>query len=281
MSPESDLDTQDGLPEERFIRQRGPRDKGPMWLWGGVCLSLVALAWGLSAIADSGVFDDEEAPFFRVTNREMSQFLWQHPEFMRRHAMRKTGYLPGFQSKGREGMVVEQADALASGPPELFYRYHTWQRLIGDVVFTRKIAPTAFKQFLRDEPAWHPEKWAAATDEYKQTVRLLNTYDELSALSELELPAEVRRAFIGWMNYFDEGDAINALVVSVGELKAFLLDHPEYRRSLWRNVVADGIPDYLGVTLGAAEDGDIVPTGEMTPFFRVAYYNLVVAQQAS
>lgn len=281
MSPGSDLDMEDGLPEQQFIRKRGPRDKGSMWLWGGVCFALVALVWGLGAIVDSGVLKDEEAPFFKVTNREMSQFLWQHPQFMRRHAMRKTGYLPGFQSKGREGMVVELADALASGPPEVFYRYHVWKRLLDDIVFTRKIAPSSFKQFLRDEPAWHPEKWAAASDEYKQTVRLLNTYDELSGLSEQELPLEVRRAFIGWLNYFEEGDAINGLVISVGELRAFLLDHPEYRRSLWRNVVADGIPDYLGVLLRTADDSDAVPSNEMTPFFRVAYYNLVVAQRTS
>lgn len=213
-------------------------------------------------------------PFFAVTNREFSLFLWQNPEFMRRHATRKDGYLPGFKRSGRQGMEVEDADEQVVAPPNVLFRYHIWNYLLSENFFSRKILPKQFLQFLQDEPAWQPEHWPLAPDDYRRLVQLSHTWQDLSTATEKELPQQVRQAFIGWLNYFEEGEEINEQQVKQKDLLQFLTLYPNYRRSLWQNLVQEYAPLYLkDIDDPFLSEDALVAQEKMTPFLRVAFFN--------
>ena len=93
------------------------------------------------------------------------------------------------------------------------------------------------------------------------TSRYLNIGGKEKVLISERLPLDARLAFQGWRNFFQEGDAINALRITEAELQSFLTDYPMYRRSLWVNLLADQDIDYLSTHEALA------------PFLRTALYN--------
>lgn len=249
------------------------KSKKPFFLWGalGALIVGVAIFFAFQALRQISSVR-KSMPFFHVTNREFSLFLWQNPEFMRRHASRKDGYLTGFERSGRKGIVPDSAEELVVAAPSVLFRYHTWKRLLGNERFDRKIDPKMFVKFLQDEPAWRPENWQQAPEGYSRTLSFSHSYDDLSEAQEDEMPWQVRQAYTGWLNYFEEGEAINEQQITVSQLRNFLVEHPEYKRNLWRNIVMQNVPDYLKI-LASTEDNQLVPTEQLTPFIRVALFN--------
>ncbi len=210
----------------------------------------------------------------QVTNRQLSLFLWQNPEFMRINSKQKDGYLPGFFHNGKVTMDLSFADQYAEAPPELLFRYHTWHRLVSNEFIPRPIARNDFMEFLRNVPEWQPTYWPAASKSYSAMISQLPSSDveDLSALGEEELPRIVRLAFQGWKNYFYEGEEINHVKPTANQMKAFLERHPHYARNYWRNIVMDVTPDYLK-SLPKSDSDAVIPAKEMSPFLKAAVYN--------
>lgn len=168
-------------------------------------------------------------------------------------------------------MEVPFADDFVIAPPEVLFRYHAWHRLVGNALTERPILASEFRSFLQYAPEWLPENWPDAPKGYVEVIQDLGAQDDLTT----SLPFQVRQAFQGWKNYFMEGNAINALVVSKRELEEFLSLFPGYARNNWRNIV--GV-EYLSYTLtpGGGND-DPVPATEIPGFLRVALYNYLAA----
>ena len=90
--------------------------------------------------------------------------------------------------------------------------------------------------------------------------------ENLQTLPEGQLPTIVKQAFMGWKNYFKEGDAINAVRPKREEMETFLKAFPHYARPYWRNIEGDS---YLQP--GSAQE--VIPSAEMAPFLKAAFYN--------
>lgn len=270
------------LLEKDFINEGIGKNPFPFWLWLFLLAAMVAIFWGVwhwySGKMNMIVRD---SPFLQVTNRQMSLFLWQNPEFMRINAKDKNGYLPAFYATGKVTIDVANADQFVAAPPELLFRYHTWKRLLSDEFTERPIPSEEFKQFLSDAEEWHPMYWVSAGEPYARMVKELPTMqtEDLATLSKEELPTPVRMAFQGWLNYFKEGDAINALEVTEKEIKGFLEGHPHYARNFWRNIVEETTPNYLMSINNPSADAK-VPKSEITPFLRVALFNYLKSRGA-
>jgi hypothetical protein len=88
------------------------------------------------------------------------------------------------------------------------------------------------------------------------------------------LPLDVYQAFVGWKNYYEEGEAINRASYTYGELRAFVHTYPQFERRLWFNLYAQSQPEYL-LSLWNMSHGeaDIYPREEISPALRVALYN--------
>jgi len=267
------------LQEKDFIQETKNSSALPPWLFIAIVLGILCAIWAIGNwVATEMAVKVEESPFLHVTNRQMSLFLWQNPEYMRAHANTKTGYLPGFNSGGNVNPKLESIDEYVSAPPELLFRYHTWYRFLETYVMPRNISPLEFKEFLESSPEWLPEHWAKAPDEYKQFVQNFDQVKEsnLQELGESVLPKQVRNAFFGWKNYYREGDLINRQKPTVGEMREFISHYPNYARNYWRNLY----PEYLKITASESIDPKrIIPEAEFPSFLRVAYFNW--AQQAS
>lgn len=210
------------------------------------------------------------SPFLRVTNRDMSLFLWQHPEFMRIHAKQKLFYLPAFKYVDKVTIDLTEADKYVSAPPEVLFRYHTWDRLIKDEFVASSIPVREFQDFLSYAPEWQPYYWKAAPKEYRQLIDSLpsTSLSDLSTLPSHILPVSVQMAFVGWRNYFKDGEAINLATSVVGNVRTFLSEHPHYSRSYWRNLFSS----YLN-NLEVSEVNETVSPEEISSFLRVALYN--------
>lgn len=202
--------------------------------------------------------------FTRVTNREISIFLWHNPEFMRAHVGQKNGYLPAFQYISKVSVEPLLADDWVAAPPRILFLYHTWKRQIGELWIPRPILPAEFREFLYYAEEWQPEFWKAAPVSY---VKFVENLDSFSGDIANKLPIEVKLAFQGWNNYMKEGKFIRALTVLGGELNRFLERYPHFRRSYWKNIVGD---DYLRHTWGKEE---VVPEMEMAGFLKSSLYN--------
>lgn len=273
------------LSERDFIQNRGPAAPLPFWLWLFLLVVVVALVWGSRGWYE-GFLRKEKAhdPFLEVTNRNFSVFLWQFPSFMRRHASQKSGYLPGFLSTN-ENFTSETAEEFVSAPPDLLFLYHTWHRLLAPEFIGRSISPKEFESFLDQLPEWRPDRWKKAPDEYVQLVssKKYQQIDNLQILPESTLPLIVRQVFIGWKNYFLEGEQINDLKPTFAEVKTFLEAHPNYARNYWRNIqkINDqpvaGLEYLNGFVSGTFIPDATVPKEQLTPFLKVALYN---AEQA-
>lgn len=270
------------LSEKDFIHEGYKKDPFPAWLWFILLIFFIALLWGGSSwYNDKLDFLLRNNPFLQVTNRQISLFLWQNPEYMRPNVQDKTGYLPAFQA---DGVTINLADVnqYVSAPPEVLFRYHTWDRLVKSEFTPRPIPIEQFQRFLKEVPEWRPRYWPEATDEYETTVEHLAniSFQDLAVLSAEQLPLDVRIAFQGWQNYFFEGDAINALQISKKLMRDFLRGHPDYARNYWINLVKDATPKYLlSVDLGSGDE--MLAADEVAPFLRVALYNYVQTQPSS
>lgn len=272
------------LSEKDFIQEEGYRKNPfPFWLWLFLLTTAIALLWGGNRWYGSKMnLLFQESPFLQVTNREMSLFLWQNPEFMRINAKQKNGYLPGFFYTDTVTMELPSADHYVSSPPDLLFRYHTWHRLVSNEFTERSIDRGEFREFLSQVPEWQPTYWPQASQEFIHMIEELSSshVDDLATLPISVLPKSVRMAFQGWKNYFKEGEAINQVKPTLSEMRKFLSKYPHYARNYWRNIVEHSNPDYLKVLSSGNEGGNtIIPATEMASFLKVAIYNYLEAQK--
>ncbi len=229
------------LDEKNFVQERGSKF---VWTFLLLFILFVLLMWGITfwqrSLSQKHL---EDTPFYQVTNREFSIFLWQNPQFMRAHVDLSEAYLPHFHSKGDIHMIPEFADTYVVAPPNILYRYHAWKRLIGDFVATRPIEKVNFQVFLDSNTEWYPRLWKNAPEGYQDLIKGLENLDvsNLQTLSYEELPLEVRMAYMGWFNYNSEWNQINLFSPPEKELTTFLEGHSHYAQNYWRNLE----PNYL------------------------------------
>lgn len=178
----------------------------------------------------------KQAPFFAVTNREFSLFLWQFPSYMRKSVKRKTGYLTGFK-EAEENFEIEMASQNVVAPPELLLLYHVWKRLLSESQLPSEIKKEEFLEFLSVLPEWHPERYKLVAGSYSELLRspLFFSTDNLVDLPVGMLPLDVQRAFLGWKLYYKMGKEINNISPSKEEIERFLQKRPAYQYSLWKN----------------------------------------------
>lgn len=278
-------ETEPKLSEKDFIHEGYSKNPWPLWLWLFLITTGVALLWGASNWYTGKInLVMQESPFLQVTNRDLSLFLWQNPEFMRINTQEKSNYLPGFKYLDKVTMDLANADHYAIAPPELLFRYHTWHRLVSKEFTERTIPLQDFRDFLSYAEEWQPMYWPDATNGYSKLVESLATSQvkDLSTLSQEELPMPVRMAFQGWQNYFKEGVAIDKIEVTGENMKAFLAAHPHYARNYWQNIVHDSVPNYLKSMAKEGQENDssgIVSSDELSPFLKVAVYNYLQSKQ--
>lgn len=273
------------LSEKDFIQEGYKKNPFPFWLCLFLFTALVAISWGVSNWYNGKInLLMRDSPFLQVTNREMSLFLWQNPEFMRINVKDKRNYLPAFQYTDKVTIDVANADQYVVAPPELLFRYHTWIRLLMDEFTERPVPLKEFKEFLSYAEEWHPNYWVNAPAGYIQMVKNLPNIlsdgkqtDDLAKLSVDEFPVVVRMAFQGWMNYFKEGEAINSLEITTKQMTDFLQGHAHYARNYWQNIVLD-TPDYLKNWQDKGKG--VVPKNEISSFLRVAVFNYLKAEDA-
>ncbi len=260
------------LSEKDFIHEEYGRNPFPFWGWLIAVLGF-SLLFSLALSKYTAVLSDQyaDSPFLRVTNREISLFLWQNPNHMRAHVKSKNGYLPAFQYAEKIGLNPEYADDYVQAPPELLFLYHTWHRLLSDEFPIRAISAEEFQVFLEDVEEWQPRYWNQAPKEYVHLTEDLGSYGKknLNLLPAEILPIRVRQAFIGWKNYFYEGDKINEMVVAENELEKFIKQYPHYARNYWRNIAGDS---YLK-TFTLKGPAEPVLSEQIAPFLRVALFN--------
>lgn len=248
----------DKLSEEDFIQENKGGSSGVVWmtmilLIGVFLLIFTSVDWSVKQTQ----MQIEKSPFLRVTNREFSLFLWQHTDFMRPHIKKRTGYLPDYHLLPKVTPMPEKAENWVVAPPEILFRYHVWDRLLSTYTYSREISVEDFQRFLNYAEEWQPQYWSEAPAEYIQGTQVT------------QLPKAVQQAFVGWKNYFDDGDAINSVSYTVGQIYAFIEHYPNFQRTYWQNL----IPDYLLTAFGEDDKSVIVPKEEIPSFLRVALYN--------
>lgn len=271
------------LNEDEFIVESYSARPRLFWMMFLFFLSVVVLFWAITSLFRESMEEQfKKKPFLRVTNREISLFLWQFPEYMPQHVQEKTGYLPAFNFKERLGVEVEDADKYVQAPPELLFLYHTFARLLKGDYIPRPISRGEFLEFLKKQPEWRPENWSEAPPAYALWLNNIRHFegDNLDNLPTEAFPIEVRRAFQGWKNYTMEGESINTLRVSYSQLEKFLSLFPRYRRNYWQNIAAPRYPKYLiSYTSGSFTPSEEVPKEEITPFLRVALFNFIQSEK--
>ncbi|MBA3958434.1 MAG: hypothetical protein H0X51_08615 [Parachlamydiaceae bacterium] len=262
------------LDEKDFIHEEYSKDPYPFWIWFLVVVFVTALAWfGRSWYVTTVEKHTASSPFYQVTNREFSLFFWDNPQYMRAHVSSKTGYFPAFQYPSRVTVEPELADEYVEGPPEIIFLYHVWNRLVAHEFFPKTISVTDFRAFLKEAEEWQPQFWKAAPVGYVELYKDLgqkNGEDNLAVESVEVLPNVVRQAFQGWQNYFKQGKEINQVKPTHEQMQAFLIAHPHYGRSFWRNIVMDKYPNYLLMEEGNTSTQ--MPEKEVSPLLRVAFF---------
>lgn len=271
-----------GLPEKDFFHEGVKQNPFPFWFWLFFIVLLVSIVFTFQNwYQNYRLAQIHHSPFLQVTNRDLSLFLWQFPEHMRAHAKKKNGYLVGFQYLSKVTVEPEMADSYVQAPPELLFLYHTWDRLIRDEVVQRPIPPQEFLRFLDYAEEWQPQYWPKAPEEYKILVSSLakTPLADLQTLSDEVLPKSVRVAFLGWKNYFQEGENINQVKPTVADLEKFLKSFPHYSRNYWRNIIST---DYLLFSLQKSNPADQpVANKELAPFLKAAFYNFQMAEKST
>ena len=277
----------EALSEKDFIQDNKKLSAGPWWLWIFIIVAVFTLIWGTNDWHQSFVQSEKSVdPFLRVTNREFSLFLWQFPSYMRVNSSTKNDYLTGFLATS-ESFSPETAEEYVVASADLLFLYHTWNRLLAPDFISRPIPPKEFKKFLDQLTEWRPENWSQAPHEYIQLVNSesYTLAENLQVLPLSTLPLVVRRAFLGWKNYFIEGQQINRVQPTYEQIKTFLAQHPHYERSYWRNIrevygkkVAG--KEYLaGFLHDNYAPNAPIPKEQVSSFLKVAYYNADQAEK--
>lgn len=267
------------LQEKDFIQDDRIKNKLPFWLWGVLFTLIVTLIWGTGSWYSQKISQEVEAnPFLQVTNRQISLFLWQFPEYMRVNKKTgRAGYLPGFQYLDKLNIEPEMADQMVVAPPELLFLYHTWERLLSPEFIPRSIKLSEFKEFLLYAEEWQPKYWPNAPAEYVKFANALLSSSEIESgsIPDIAAPKDVVQAFQGWKNFFKEGEAINKTVPTYGQMMTFLNASPHYQRNFWRNILMDSYPNYLKNlnTNPSINPTLTIPNSEVAPFLKVAFYN--------
>ena len=179
----------------------------------------------------------EKSPFLKVTNRDLSIFLWHFSEYMPQHVKNKNGYLPGFEYTNRIGIVLGEADKYCQAPPEILFLYHTWDRLLRKEFVERSIPVKEFLMFLEMNPEWKFESWADAPENY--FCCLSNLSDDACNMCLQDIPKIVRQAFQGWKNYYLEGERINYMEYTEKDIQNFIERHPGYSFNFWENILSE------------------------------------------
>ncbi|MCB1149498.1 MAG: hypothetical protein KDK48_04970 [Chlamydiia bacterium] len=259
----------DQLINEGFRKNPKPLFKGVLIL-ALLFLAILGIQWGLKRTLAERVAD---SPFNRVTNREMAVFLWQNPEFMRVNSKTKSGYLPGFQYLDSVAAEPELAGEFVVAPPEVLFLYHTWKRQIGGYDFRERIEPAQFLKFLEYDPIWTPENWNEAPKRYVEMVSHLSEDSPINMtdLPHAVLPLMVRQAFVGWNNFFHNGNAIRTLQITRKEMQEFLEVYPYYSRPFWQNIVGE---QYLR-SLESGPQAELLPQDELNGFLKQAFFNSI------
>ncbi len=262
------------LPEDQFIHEGYRQHPWYFWGWLAVVMACSLLFWfGLDKYATTLNREYADRPFLRVTNREMSLFLWQNPSYMRVHAANNNGYLVAFDYVDKIGLKPEYADEFAIAPPELLFLYHTWERQIANEWPERPIYADELYAFLFEVSEWLPRYWPMAPKKYVELVKRLPKLgkENLSHLSHHELPLDVKRAYAGWRNYFFEGAQIEQASFTRKQVKTFLSAYPHYRRNYWCQIVGSHyLADLENLSL---ESNEYLSQGTLAPFLRIALYN--------
>lgn len=267
------------LQEKDFIQEGYKKNPFPFWIWLTVIALLTALIWGGNSWY-YGKLDRtfDKNPFLQVTNREMSLFLWQNPQYMRINSKNKEAYLTGFQYVNSVAPIVDKADAYVTAPPEVLFLYHTWDRLVSQEGSQRPITAGLFRRFLQHSQEWLPANWNQAPSAYAQFLQRLPDLADDQILSTRDLPKEVQMAFQGWQNYFSDAEEINRTQPTYEQMAAFLRQAPHYARNYWRNIFMATTPDYLKTaSQGTASPTAPIPRGELEPMLRVAFFNWLKA----
>lgn len=268
------------LSEEQFIHEGYAKNPWPFWGWFLAVLAVSMLLWGgFSAYVDTLQEQYAHSPFLQVTNRQMSLFLWQNPSYMRVFAKDKNGYLPGFEYLKKVGLNPEYAEEYVIAPPELFFLYHAWERQISRETPLRAIPARELYTFLYEVEEWQPRNWKEAPVEYQALVAKLPTLnnEDLNLLSDRTLPYVVRQAFIGWKNYFLEGEAIAAYHPTQAQVVQFLKSYPHYARNYWCNIAGKEYLKSIGSPLTNPDSQ--LSDKELAPFLRVALYNAFLSAE--
>ncbi len=270
------------LSEKDFIQNKNPY---PIWIWifllvvvSGMFYQFASIYWGGSAQQEI-----QQEPFYRVTNREMSLFLWQNPQYMRSNAVDKGGYLPGFDTIDQIALDTSASDLYAIAPPELFFLYHVWDRLVRDQFSNTPISPREFRQFLSFSKEWQPANWPQAPSGYRKFIADIQQYqtENLADLSTDLLPQDVRIAFQGWKNVIIQIEKIRVIRPTYTQMESFLRAYPHYARNYWQNIEKTRTPNYLlSFSKNILRGDDLVPRDEMTPFLMQAFFNFSELQSS-
>lgn len=259
------------LNEKDFI-QPEPGRIVPAWVWFFILLLFCGMllqffVWIWHGKKNQTV-QVAQAPFYQVTNRDMSLFLWQNQAFLQKKDPSDKRYLPAFDTHEGVALETDLADQLVIGPPELLFRYHTWVRQVKNEFSNTPIPVDEFLKFLAYAKEWLPANWPQAPEGYQKLVPSLpqRTTTDLSTLSYADLPLDVRLAYQGWQNHFVHGLEIERAEYTNPDVMKFLLAHPHYARNFWRNIY----PDYLK---SLATNKGSIPDKELPSFFRQALYN--------
>lgn len=247
-----------------------------LWLWIALAAVAAALIWGTFGIWSRHQNENlASTPFFSVSNRQISLFLWAFPQYA--PGAGSPSYLPGFQA---DVPIINsgKTEELAIAPADLLFWYHAWARLLGDKPFPqRPIVVAELREFLEACPEWSPMAWPKAPQTYHALVAQLAKQEGQLPLASI--PEEVQRAFIGWKNFFTEKQLIELFRITYKDLSAFLVKYPYYARHYWRNLELDSYPHYLETfTKGPVDLQAQVAEEELTPWLRRVLFNEHQAQ---
>lgn len=252
------------------LPESSPRKPFTNWIWFLLLffLSTSAFLWGISRWQEAILAEKQKIfPFYQVTNREFSLFLWQNPEFFKEYAQLNLGHIAPDDDIL---LLPENAEALVSVPSKVLFRYHVWDRLIKRYPVKRSLPTHLFAEFLENNQEWLPRYWKAAPAPYRLFMENRETFSE-KELPPL-IPLEVKIAYQGWLNYFKEWEEIQQLHPTQGEMESFLDVYPHYARSYWRNILRKEKPNYL-INLYEEGQHQKLNEDEMTTFLQIAIYN--------
>ena len=155
------------LDEKNFIQEKGPK---LMWAFLILFLTATFLLWGLK-VWERVLIERKQVtyPFYQVTHRDFSLFLWQNPEFI--------------PEKGEALFSPELAETYVSAPKEVLFYYHAWHRLLGMRSLAKNpIDPRLYHEFLVRYPQW---RGASQVDlAYQGWLNYTHQWDEIEQVSE-------------------------------------------------------------------------------------------------